>query len=127
MIRAISTMNDYNLDFTVHDTGNLTYWIDYPNNSQLLRLNIDDSATSITDVWDIDSTFDQTINVNGTYQLQAFWNNSDSTKVGTFTRNVAMYVNTSFHTIKLKKSCIKTFLLLTTIIAAIKPSANRSI
>ncbi|MFX1514976.1 MAG: hypothetical protein ACFFC6_01615 [Promethearchaeota archaeon] len=89
------TMNDYNLSFVVEEVGNLTYWVDYPNGSQLLRLNIDDINTKVNDTWDIDSTFDNLTNVNGTYQIQAFWNNSDSTKVGTFTRTVDMFVNTS--------------------------------
>ncbi|MHA1228643.1 MAG: hypothetical protein ACTSPV_18110, partial [Candidatus Hodarchaeales archaeon] len=89
------TMNDYNLDFVVGETGNLTYWIDYPNDSQLLRKNINPTQTTFSDLWDIDSTFDDISEVNGTYELQAFWNNSDLTKVGTYTRRVNMIVNTS--------------------------------
>ncbi|MHA1974999.1 MAG: hypothetical protein ACTSW1_18560 [Candidatus Hodarchaeales archaeon] len=89
------TMNDYNLDFVVGSTGNLTYWIDYPNGSQLLRKNIDPTQTTFSDLWDIDSTFDDVSEVNGTYNLQAFWNNSDTTQVGTYTRSVNMIVNTT--------------------------------
>jgi hypothetical protein len=80
------TMNDYSLDFEIVETGNITYWIDYPNSSQLLKKDFNRTHTTINDLWDINSTFDNIVEVNGTYNLQAFWNNSDSTKVGTFTR-----------------------------------------
>ena len=91
------TMNDYYLDFKVGETGNLTYWIDYPNGSQRLKYNINNTHTVFHDLWDIDNTFDNISNVNGTYYLQAFWNNSDSSKVGTYTREVSMIVNTTFN------------------------------
>lgn len=91
------TMNDYSLDFEVIEIGNLTYWIDYPDGSQVLQKNnIDDSQTIITDIWAINSTLDQTTNINGTYSLQAFWNNLEKSKVGTFTRIVNMIVNSTF-------------------------------
>jgi hypothetical protein len=91
------SMNDYSLDFEVGATGNLTYWIDYPNGSQILRKNINDTHIVFSDLWDISNTFDNISNVNGTYYLQAFWNNSDKTKVGTFTREVSIIVNTTFN------------------------------
>ena len=90
------TMNDYSLDFEVNETGNMTYWIDYPNGSQLLKKDFNGTHTTINDLWDINRTFDNIVDVNGTYDLQAFWNNSDCTKVGTFTRQVEMIVNTTF-------------------------------
>ncbi|MFX1246888.1 MAG: hypothetical protein ACFFBQ_05845, partial [Promethearchaeota archaeon] len=93
----IFNMNEYNLTFVVGDPGNLTYWIDYPNGSQVLQKNnINNAQTTITDLWNVNSTLDQTTYVNGTYNLQAFWNNSDKTKVGTYTRVVDVFINTSF-------------------------------
>ncbi|MFW9856694.1 MAG: hypothetical protein ACFFFG_16705 [Candidatus Thorarchaeota archaeon] len=84
-----------NLTFYTSSTGNLTYWIDYPNGSARTRLNINPTDTVFGEEWDINKTVDQTINVNGTYWLQAFWNNSGLTQVGTFTRKLDIYVNTS--------------------------------
>ncbi|MFX1283032.1 MAG: hypothetical protein ACFFB5_05220, partial [Promethearchaeota archaeon] len=89
-------MNDYNLTFKVGETGNLTYWIDYPNESKVLqKTNIDDIHTTITDLWEINKTLDQTTNINGTYSLQGFWENNEKTKVGTFTRTLDLLINTS--------------------------------
>ena len=90
------TMNDYNLDFEVGETGNLTYWIYYPNGSELLKKNINDSYTVFSHPWDINNTFDNISDVNGTYNVKAFWNNSDLTKVGLYTRYTDMIVNSTF-------------------------------
>ncbi|MFW9777534.1 MAG: hypothetical protein ACFFE8_01690 [Candidatus Heimdallarchaeota archaeon] len=84
-----------NLTFYNSNIGNLTYWIDFPNGSTRTRVNINTTHSIFWEEWDINNTVDQTTYVNGTYQLQAFWNNSDLTQVGTFTRKLDIYINTS--------------------------------
>ncbi|MFW9779175.1 MAG: hypothetical protein ACFFE8_10010 [Candidatus Heimdallarchaeota archaeon] len=84
-----------NLTFYTKFTGNLTYWIDFPYGSTLTHVDINGIDTEFWEEWDINKTVDQTIDVNGTYRLQAFWNNDDLTKVGTFIRLLDLFVNTS--------------------------------
>ncbi|MFW9854757.1 MAG: hypothetical protein ACFFFG_06835 [Candidatus Thorarchaeota archaeon] len=84
-----------NLTFYTRYTGNLSYWIDFPNGSSIARVDINGINTEFWEEWDIIQTLDPTINVNGTYWLQAFWSKDNSTKVGTFVRYLDLFVNTS--------------------------------
>ncbi|MHA2096853.1 MAG: hypothetical protein ACW98F_19730, partial [Candidatus Hodarchaeales archaeon] len=84
------------LDFSIQATGNTSYWIDYPNGSQVrMGTDVNSTHTSFSEEWNINASVDQTTNVNGTYGLQAFYISSDKTKVGTFTRQLAVFINTS--------------------------------
>ncbi len=84
------------LEFNVQTAGNTSYWIDYPDGTQVQKgTDINSTHINFSKEWNINSSVDQTTNINGTYGLQAFWINADKTKVGTFTRQLAVYVNTS--------------------------------
>ncbi|MFX0170399.1 MAG: hypothetical protein ACFE9L_00610 [Candidatus Hodarchaeota archaeon] len=76
--------------------GNASYWIEYFD-GQPIHNHTDFTAADFTDQWTINDNVSQTTNVNGTYYLQAFWVNSDSgiTKVGTMTRSLDVFINTS--------------------------------
>ncbi|UCG04253.1 MAG: hypothetical protein JSW11_09760, partial [Candidatus Heimdallarchaeota archaeon] len=84
------------LNFQVPETGgNSSYWIEYftlPINSSI---NFNSLVLSFTETWDINKTVSQITNVNGTYDLQAFWKSSDKTKVGTLTRKLDVFINTT--------------------------------
>ncbi|MHA2031385.1 MAG: hypothetical protein ACW99Q_18570, partial [Candidatus Kariarchaeaceae archaeon] len=77
--------------------GNASYWIEYNPTSVQVTSNtsIGYSGVTVTDSWDINNTVNQTRNVNGTYDLQAFWINDAKTKVGTYTRKIDVFINTS--------------------------------
>lgn len=79
--------------------GNASYWIEYKSTGAevVSKLNISYSNTLVSDSWDINNTLDQTKNINGTYDLQVFWISMDKVKVGTFTRTIDLFVNTSFN------------------------------
>ena len=51
--------NILDVEFVVSTPGNTSYWIDYPNGTQLLKkTNINDVDTSFSDIWNInDSIF----------------------------------------------------------------------
>jgi hypothetical protein len=74
--------------------GNASYWIEDFNN-QAIHKRTDFSSADFTDLWNIDDNVSQTTNVNGTYDLQAFWISSDKTKVGTITRDLDVIINTT--------------------------------
>ncbi|MFW9904435.1 MAG: hypothetical protein ACFFFH_08895 [Candidatus Thorarchaeota archaeon] len=79
--------------------GNASYWIEYRSTSAEIvsKLNISYSNTLVSTSWDINNTLDQTRNINGTYDIQVFWISMDKVKVGTFTRTIDLFVNTSFN------------------------------
>ena len=84
------------LDFEVPEIGgNISYWIEYYGSDIQRNLNFDSSNLLITDSWNINDSVSQTTNVNGTYNLQGIWENSNTTKVGTFIRNIDVFINTS--------------------------------
>ncbi|MFX0052732.1 MAG: hypothetical protein ACFE8U_15750, partial [Candidatus Hermodarchaeota archaeon] len=88
------------LIYTVGETnGNASYWIEYnPTGIQVVaNTNVSYSDNTVNDMWDINSTLDQTTNINGTYDLQAFWINMDKTQVGTYVLTLDLFVNTSFN------------------------------
>ncbi|PWI47682.1 hypothetical protein CEE45_10475 [Candidatus Heimdallarchaeota archaeon B3_Heim] len=74
--------------------GNASYWIE-DFNQQAIHKRTDFSSADFTDLWIIDDNVSQTMNVNGTYDLQAFWISSDKTKVGTRIRNLDVFINTT--------------------------------
>ena len=94
----------YNMDildliFLVGESGgNASYWIEYEESEQAIvsKRDVSYSGTTVLDSWSINSTLDQNTNINGTYNLQTFWINADKNKVGTYTRRLEIYVNTSF-------------------------------
>ncbi|MFX0185699.1 MAG: hypothetical protein ACFE95_21650, partial [Candidatus Hodarchaeota archaeon] len=79
--------------------GNASYWIEYnPTGTQVTaNTNISYSDNIVNETWDINSTLDQTTNINGTYDLQVFWISMDKTKVGTYTLTLDLFINTSFN------------------------------
>ncbi|MFX0086610.1 MAG: hypothetical protein ACFFAU_13145 [Candidatus Hodarchaeota archaeon] len=87
------------LIFSVGESGgNASFWIEHNLTKQQVyeKSNISYSETTVTNSWDINNTLDQTKNINGSYELQAFWISTDKNKVGTFIRTIDLFVNTSF-------------------------------
>ncbi|MHA2225363.1 MAG: hypothetical protein ACXAC8_09175, partial [Candidatus Hodarchaeales archaeon] len=74
--------------------GNASYWIENFD-GQSIHNRTDFTAADFTDQWVINDNVSQTTNVNGTYYLQAFWGNLGATKVGTMTRSLDVFINTS--------------------------------
>ena len=74
--------------------GNASYWIE-DFNQQAIHNRTDFSSADFTDMWIIDDNVSQTININGSYDLQGFWISSDKTKVGTITRTLDVFINTT--------------------------------
>ncbi|UCG00362.1 MAG: hypothetical protein JSW11_12005 [Candidatus Heimdallarchaeota archaeon] len=88
-----------NLNFKVElPGGNISYWIEYYGLLVADNTNFNTSHTTFSDIWDINASVDPVTTANGTYNLQAFWYNTDKTKVGTFTRTVDIIINTSLTT-----------------------------
>ena len=88
------------LNFQVGELfGNASYWIEYQSTGVevVSKLNISYSNTLVSTTWDINNTLDQTRNINGTYDIQVFWICMDKVKVGSFTRTIDVFVNTSFN------------------------------
>ncbi|MHA1996232.1 MAG: hypothetical protein ACW97Z_16995, partial [Candidatus Hodarchaeales archaeon] len=88
-----------NLLYSVEESeGNASFWIEYnPISTQILtNTNISYSDKIVSYSWDVNSTLDQHKNINGTYDLQAFWINLDKNKVGTSIRKIDLFINTSF-------------------------------
>ncbi|MHA2095502.1 MAG: hypothetical protein ACW98F_12860, partial [Candidatus Hodarchaeales archaeon] len=113
------------LIFNVQTTGNTSYWIDFPNGSQVRKAtDINNTHTSFSEEWDINASVDQTTNVNGTYNLQAFWINSAKTKVGTFTRQIAVFINTSLSVIAEGKVVIDQLFNVSTVYKSIHNSTD---
>ncbi|MFW9855547.1 MAG: hypothetical protein ACFFFG_10825, partial [Candidatus Thorarchaeota archaeon] len=84
------------LKFEVPESGgNISYWIEYYGLPIYKNLDFDSINPTIIDSWDINNTVPQTTNVNGTYDLQGFWMSEDETKVGTSTRNLDVFINTT--------------------------------
>ena len=93
------SMDDLDLKFNVGETGgNASYWIENAGSgtSIISKSDVLYNDTLVSDLWSINSTLDQITNINGTYNMQTFWINGDKNKVGTFTRSLELYVNTSF-------------------------------
>jgi hypothetical protein len=74
--------------------GNASYWIE-DFNQQAIHNRTDFSSADFTDMWIIDDNVSQTMNINGSYDLQAFWVSSDKTKVGTITRTLDVFINST--------------------------------
>jgi hypothetical protein len=75
--------------------GNISIWIDYCGLLVYNNTNFNTTHTIFGDIWDINASVDPTTTANGTYNLQAFWYNTNKAKVGTFTRTVDVIINTS--------------------------------
>ncbi|MFX0121872.1 MAG: hypothetical protein ACFE9A_20975, partial [Candidatus Hodarchaeota archaeon] len=101
--------------------GNASYWIDYKSagTEVVSKLNINYSNTLVSDSWDINKSLDQTKNINGTYDLQAFWISIDKIKVGTFTRTIDLFVNTSLNVQFDAEVVVDNFLNLTAVFKSI--------
>ncbi|MFX1505736.1 MAG: hypothetical protein ACFFDC_06430, partial [Promethearchaeota archaeon] len=84
------------LNFQVPEIGgNSSYWIEYSTLLINTNINFNSIALSFNETWDINQTVSQNTNVNGTYDLQAFWEGSDKIKVGTITRKLDVLINTT--------------------------------
>ncbi|MHA1968508.1 MAG: hypothetical protein ACW964_11970, partial [Candidatus Hodarchaeales archaeon] len=84
------------LNFEVEEIGgNSSFWIEYDGSLINDSINFNAGDLSFSETWDINESVSQTTNVNGTYDLQAFWISSDKTKVGTVIRALDAFINTS--------------------------------
>jgi len=96
----VNVTDTLDLIYTVGEPdGNASYWIEYNPAGRQITANtsISYSDNIVKYIWDINSTLDQTTNINGTYELQVFWISMDKIKVGTYIRTVDLIINTTFN------------------------------
>ncbi|MHA2224865.1 MAG: hypothetical protein ACXAC8_06660 [Candidatus Hodarchaeales archaeon] len=87
-----------NITFNPKGVGgkNLTVFIESSSGTQVYY-NTNESITSpVLDDWDVNQSTYSLPEANGTYESAAFWYNGTSNQVGFFTRDVKIFINTTF-------------------------------